>query len=192
MKRLLLLVLALLLATGALSSCARVEDDEAKAIVADLLDRAYHLNVIYYGEGLPYDEDERYQGNYYYVAEDAPYRVRNDLLVETKAVFSKSMANDIIKTYFDGTASLGVPIYARYITGESGYLTVLKDYDSAVDKVYKYDTTKIEIKRNKKNEIKATVPAIIPEGDTASPFEIEVIITYSEDLGGWRIDSPTY
>lgn len=192
MRRYVAIILTLLFVLGAFCSCARIDDDGAKTLVADLMTRAYVLNEIYYGEGLPYNEDEHYQGNYYYVTEDAKYRIRNDLLVETKAVFSPSMADEIIKIYFSGTQSLGVPIYARYMVGETGYLVVDKDYKNSVPRVYQYDTSTIEIKKIKRNEIKATIKAIIPEGDTTAPFSIEVVLTYSKDLDGWRIDSPTY
>lgn len=190
MKRLLSLIMALLLVTGALCSCKRVEDDEAYAIVKDLVDRSYVLNVIYYGEGLPHNPDEHYEGDYYYVREDAAYTVRNDVLVETKAVFSESIADELIEIYFAGTNSYGVALYARYVTGATGFLAVNPDYENVVKKVYKYDTSRLTIEKIKRNEIKATVPAIVDEGE--SPFEIEVIVKYDKDIGEWRLDSPTY
>ncbi len=191
MKKILLLALTLLLATGTFCSCARVDgENEALDIVKDLVDRSYSLNQVYYGDGLPADMENHYTGDYYYVREDASYKVRNDLLVETKAVFSKRMADDMINMYFSGTQNMGVPIYARYIVGDTGYLTVNVNYENSVKKVYKYDTTKIKIEKIKRNEIIATLPAIIEEGE--EPFDIEVVVTYNKDLGEWRLDSPTY
>lgn len=191
MKRLLLIALALLLVTGAICSCARVEgENEALDIVKDLVDRSYSLNQIYYGVGLPADMNNHYIGDYYYVREDSAYTVRNDILVETKRIFTQRMADDMMDIYFAGTESLGVALYARYMVGETGFLAVNVNYDNPVKKVYKYDTTKITIEKIKRNEIIATLPALIEEGE--QPFDIEVVVKYNKEEGEWRLDSPTY
>ena len=193
MKRILSLIIALLLVTGALCSCKRVDGkNEAYRIVKDLVDRSYALNQVYYGEGLPHNPDEHYDGDYYYVSADSAYRVRNDLLVETKAVFSKKIADELIEIYFSGKDSYGMLIYARYVVGETGFIAVNPDYDNIVDHVYKYDTSRLKITKIKRNEIRATVPAIIEQGDTTAPFEIEVVVIYEKEIGQWRLDSPTY
>jgi len=186
MKKLisLTLIFVLLASTFMLASCTRASDDEALEIASDLIERSYNLNVAYYGEGLPCDGEENVAGNYYAVSKAAPFVTRNDLIVETKAVFSENIASSLISVYLDGTSSMGVLVYARYITGPDGYLTVYKDYDNVVENVTKYDTSTVEIVKNKRNEITARVY-------TASRTEsIEVILVH--ELDGWRIDSPTY
>lgn len=167
-----------------LPSCKRQSDEEAYDIACDLLERSYNLNVAYYGEGLPYDEEEQVEGSYYHIAEDSPFKLRSDLIVETKAVFSDRIADDLISVYIDGTSSYGVVLYARYITGYDGYLTVRKDYDNILDEVEKYDTSTLEITKNRRREIKATVKSV--DGDST----LEVVLVY--EMNGWRIDSPTY
>lgn len=186
MKKLTLIALSvlLLLSVVLLPSCKRQSDEEAYAIACDLLERSYNLNVAYYGEGLAYDEDELVEGSYYHVSMDAPFTRRSDLINETKAVFSERIATDLIDVYIDGTASLGVVLYARYITGYDGYLTVRKDYDNILDEVEKYDTSTLEIKKNNRRQIKATVQNV------DKTTEIEVVLVYEVD--GWRLDSPTY
>jgi hypothetical protein len=186
MKRLTLIALSVLLLSSIvlLPSCKRQSDEEAYAIACDLLERSYNLNVAYYGEGLAYDEDELVEGSYYHVSMDAPFTRRSDLINETKAVFSERIASDLVDVYIDGTASLGVVLYARYITGYDGYLTVRKDYDNILDEVEKYDTSTLEIKKNNRREIRATVQNV---DKTA---EIEVVLVY--EANGWRVDSPTY
>jgi hypothetical protein len=61
---------------------------------------------------------------------------------------------------------------------------VRKDYDNILDEVEKYDTSTLEIKKNNRREIRATVQNV---DKTA---EIEVVLVYEAD--GWRLDSPTY
>ena len=186
MKRIVSILLTALLLVGTLCmvSCKRQSDEEAYEIVCDLVERSYNLNVAYYGEGLPYIEDEHIDGNYYHVADDAPFRVRNDLLVETRAVFSERIASDLIKVYIEGTSSYGVVLYARYITGYDGFLTVYKDYDNILDKIDKYDMSTLQITKNNRRQIRATVQ------NMDKTAEIEVVLVY--EASGWRLDSPTY
>ena len=186
MKRLIVLILtlALLASTLVLASCAGQSEDEAKQIAGDLMERAYVLNEAYYGKGLPCDENEHVEGDYYYVSESAPIRVRNDLIVETKAVFSNAIASSLISVYLDGTSNMGVVVFARYITGPSGYLTVYKDYENVVENVTKYDTSTIEITKNSKNKIIFSIKT------TNGAKSAEVTLIREND--SWKINSPTY
>lgn len=179
-------LMVLVMAIGSLSliACTRVTDEEATEIVSDLTLRSYNLNVAYYGKGLPCDEELSVGGGYYTVAEDATFRIRNDLIVETRAVFSENVANSLISVYLDGVVSLGVSQYARYITGPDGFLTAKMDYDYVVEEITQYDVSTIEIIKNKKNEIIAEITSV----DGAQT--IEVVLVYEPE--GWRIDSPTY
>ena len=167
-----------------LTSCTREDDESALKIARDLMERVYILNEAYYGEGLPYDEDEHADGNYYYVTEDAPIRTRNDLIVQTKEIFSSAIATSLISVYLDGTSSLGVVVFARYLTGASGYLTVYKDYDNVVKNVTKYDTSTLVITKNSRNKIVFEIST----ADLSKSTEVELVW----ERAGWRINSPTY
>ena len=167
-----------------LTSCARESDEDARRIACDLVERSYNLNVAYYGSGLACDPSHNVEGGYYAVREDAPFRIKNDLIKETKAVFSERVASDLVSVYIDGTSSYGQVLFPRYITGYDGYLTVYKEYDYVVKKVTKYDTSTLEITKNRRNVIEATV-------STSDYSEtIEVVLVFEPE--GWRIDSPTY
>lgn len=179
-----LLFVALVVSALALTSCARQDDEQTRQIAANLMERAYVLNEAYYGNGLPYDENELAEGNYYYVTEDSPIRVRNDLIVETREVFSDNIATNLIGIYLDGTSSMGVVVFARYLTGASGYLTVYKDYDNVVKNVTKYDTSTIEIVKNSKNKVIFTAKT----ADGSKSTEIELVF----ENDGWKINSPSY
>lgn len=179
-----LIILLIMLLPSA--SCSRQSDEESLAIARDLIDRAYTLNVVYYGEGLPFydDDDNNVAGNYYRVRDDAPFTIRNDLLVETKAVFSENLADGVISVYLDGTSNMGVVVYARYLTGPDGYLAVYKDYDNSVENVQKYDTSTVKLLKNRKNKM------VVSVSTTDGSEQIEVELVYEKN--GWRIDSMTY
>lgn len=165
------------------ASCERQDEAQSIEIVKDLIERSYTLNVVYYGEGLPYDAEKQVEGEYYEVTEDAPFRIRNDLIVETRAVFSEDIALGLLGAYLDGYSNMGVVVYARYLTGPDGYLTVYKDYKNVNDQITKYDTSSVQIIKNRKNKIVASVTSV-DGGET-----IEVTLIYENDA--WKLDSPT-
>jgi hypothetical protein len=165
------------------ASCERQDEAQSIEIVKDLIERSYTLNVVYYGEGLPYDAEKQVEGEYYEVTEDAPFRIRNDLIVETRAVFSEDIALGLLGAYLDGYSNMGVVVYARYLTGPDGYLTVYKDYKNVNDQITKYDTSSVQIIKNRKNKIVASVTSV-DGGET-----IEVTLIYENDA--WKLDSAT-
>jgi hypothetical protein len=165
------------------ASCERQDEAQSIEIVKDLVERSYTLNVVYYGEGLPYDAEKQVEGEYYEVTEDAPFRIRNDLIVETRAVFSEDIALGLLGAYLDGYSNMGVVVYARYLTGPDGYLTVYKDYKNVNDQITKYDTSSVQIIKNRKNKIVASVTSV-DGGET-----IEVTLIYENDA--WKLDSAT-
>ena len=165
------------------ASCERQDEAQSIEIVKDLIERSYTLNVVYYGEGLPYDAEKQVEGEYYEVTEDAPFRIRNDLIVETRAVFSEDIALGLLGAYLDGYSNMGVVVYARYLTGPDGYLTVYKDYKNVNDQITKYDTSSVQIIKNRKNKIVASVTSV-DGGET-----IEVMLIYENDA--WKLDSAT-
>ena len=181
----LVIVVVTLLSSLCLTSCKRQDEEETKRIVAELVDRSYDLNRIYYGDGLSYDEKFERETGYYLVSEKERFQTRFDLETETRAVFSDSISNELIRTYFDGYESLGVARYARYIEGSDGFISVYKDYDQAIEnEIYKFDTSVIEIEKNSRNTIVARVLC----KTTNQMVEIYLV----HEAYGWRLDSPTY
>ena len=109
------------------TSCKRLEDDEAKAIISNLLDRSYTLNQIYFGEGLSYNEDEEEITGYCMASDDEPMNTKEAIVKETNIVFSEKIASHLIKTYFEGIESYKVAEYARYIETDIGKVLVVPE-----------------------------------------------------------------
>ena len=166
------------------TSCKRIEDDEAKAIISNLLDRSYTLNQIYFGEGLSYNEDEEEITGYCMVSDDEPMNTKEAIVKETNIVFSEKIASHLIKTYFEGIESYKVAEYARYIETDIGKVLVRKKYTPDVKEVLRYDNSTIEITKNGKNEIEATVYTV----DKSQ--KITIYIVYEGD--SWKLDWYTY
>ena len=121
MKRKILSVFAtviLLLVAAALSSCSgKVSEEEAISEVTRLVKESYELNVIYFGDGLPYEDDGDERNLYAPVAKDAPFVTKEALTYKTRTVFSNDYAASMIETAFQGAqdANGTTALYARYI-----------------------------------------------------------------------------
>ena len=166
-----------------LASCGGMSDEEATLIVKDLVERSTVLNEVLYGKGMDYEKsiDGNYSGIYSRVSEDAPFQTKKDLEREIKAVFTSAYANSLISTAFKLTqGALGSNSYPRYQEGSDKVLTVMRDYTAREITEYDFDT--IEIKKVRKNKIRATILST----------ENEIVEIYIvKELDGWRLDSVT-
>lgn len=189
MKRKILCVLTVfvvLLALATLTSCSgKVSEEEAAAEVTRLVKESYELNVIYFGDGLPYEDDGDERNLYAPVAEDAPFVTKEALTYKTRTVFSKDYAASMIETAFQGAqdANGTTALYARYIVSSDGKLTVYKNIEGIEKKVNEYDYSTVLITKISKRFIEANI--------TAKDGEVVEVILINQN-GEWRIDSPTY
>lgn len=187
MKRKILCVLTvfvLLLALATLTSCSdKVSKEEAAAEVTRLVKESYELNVIYFGDGLPYEDDGDERNLYAPVAEDALFVTKEALTYKTRTVFSKDYAASMIETAFQGAqgANGSTALYARYIVSSDGKLTVYKNIEGI--EVNEYDYSTVSVTKISKRFIKANV--------TAKGGEVVEVTLINQD-GEWRIDSATY
>lgn len=198
-KRIISLVFATLLVALTISACGcvkKVSEDEAKALIKNLVDASYELNVAIY-EGLPYYERSDAIGSLYApVTDGAGFKSINDMRVAIRKVFSEDYSSVLEALAFDGQdgASFGYHNQPRYIDKE-GELFVLREfYETEFDsdkygeydgvKVQKYDTSYIEIVKISKRFIEGKIKSI----DKGT----EITVTLILEKGEWRLDSPTY
>ena len=174
----------LLLALAALSSCSgKVSEEEAISEVTRLVKESYELNVIYFGDGLPYEDDGDERNLYAPVAEDAPFVTKEALTYKTRTVFSKDYAASMIETAFQGgVAPNGSALYARYIVSSDGKLTVYKNIEGIEKEVNEYDYSTVTITKISKRFIIANITST--DGDV-------VEVTLVNQDGEWRIDDTT-
>lgn len=182
MKSLKSLIAVILIAVISLSlvSCEKkVDENEAKELVKNLVSESYDLNEILYGEGLSYLEYES-QDKYAPVEPNEKYLTLFSLKEKMREVYSSSYATSLIDYLFTYHPPVyGEGIFPRY-EERGGYIVVLKDYEPKDITEYNYDT--IEIKRIKRKEIKATVMSTENEA-------VEIVLVKESD--GWRLDSAT-
>ncbi len=198
-KRILSLLFASLLVILTFSGCgcAKISEEEAKLEIKKLVDASYDLNVIIYGEGLPYYErTDTINQLYAPVADTAKYKSISNLKVDIRKTFSESYSKILEATAFEGQEGVefGYHNQPRYIE-VLGELMVLKDFynvDFDSDKygeyegikVQKYNTNVIKIIKISKRFVEGEITSV--DGRTT------IRVTLVLENGEWRLDSPTY
>ena len=203
MKRVVAFLAAILMSVSVFGCAEGPSDDEAAAIVADLVEKSLELNVIYFGEGMPAeaDGDEDYVGYYSRVTDDAPYKTEEELREATLNVFTEKYSLVLFTTYLTGISDpdSGSVVYARYVENEDR-LMKKTDYEPLVTYIRTYDLENITITRSTPDEIKATLSSFV-NGVKDEENVVEVTVRLEErkneetgeKLGSvWRLDTPTY
>ena len=207
----LLLSLLLLSLALSLSSCAKLDTTGLLDAAPDLIARSAKLNEIYYGEGIPYDENTTPIGKYYeadkaYLAE-AGFSTVTQLKEQTASVFSEEYSNILFSTNLAGFAVDGSGYtYARYASSQA---EALRDEKETIlvyvgegnqnpyllgDSTYDYTTLSIAKVGRDYAELTLSVYTVYPVCEIY-PEGYETTVTMTVRFvyeNGWRIDSPTY
>ena len=187
----------------------KVDEEELRTALGELIEKSAELNEIYFGEGLPMTEDAEvlesfYSSfdsdvksiNYHPVDPECGYTNETELRDATLEVFTENYSeylferafSGISATYDEGTEDqyTSTAVYAMYIE-ENGVLTARIDIaDEAMHLGRTYDLSGMEIIRTKENYVVVKIPS---EMD-GKPLDIELKVVMTEN--GWRLDSPTY
>ncbi|MBE6570212.1 MAG: hypothetical protein E7658_08365 [Ruminococcaceae bacterium] len=210
-KKISVLVLGMMLLC-VLTSCvpSYYDKEEIGDALAELIPASMELNVIYFGEGLPFAEDEEEVkrffdtfdlgsevSNYYPVSENAPYTNEQEIRDATALVFSPAYCEYLYTVGFSGISDImnegtdtehrQTVAYARYIEHYS-VLTMRKlEAEDILPLNRTYDTSDFTVLINREEFVTAEVQSYV---DGVKDERIEVKLVYTEN--GWRLDSPTY
>lgn len=191
MKKAARLLIFLLTAVMLCSCASKMSDEEARAILSELVPRSQELNAAFWGDALkPSDENASplttvSSAQYYPVAADAPYQSVAQLKAAAEAVFSSDYLEDVYVTAFDGIETDDYKVEPRFKDDENGVLAVDITYTS-------YDFTTV---------IRPEIAHIVQRGDGVIIAEVQCVHVGGEDTmkitlrlqdGNWLIDSPTY
>ena len=173
-------------------------EEEAAAVVVELVRASYELNVIYYGDGMMSvaDIDENYIGFYADILDDEPYLTEAELREATLKVFTNNYSQSIFEMFLTGYSDEDStePVYARYI--EAGdRLQKKRVYDQLIESERTYDLENITITRSRARTIIATLHSFVdgkPDVDVTVTVRLDERKTDSGTEKVWRLDSPTY
>ncbi len=202
MKKLACLIAALL--TLSLTACggSGMTEPEIRDTVKSLVEQSYVLNDVYYGDGLPCEDDEEKIAamlgmtagsdiNVYYmpVSEESPFASETEIREATAAVFSPQLCDILYEIAFTGVSTEDEEkvAFARYIQ-QDDVLTVRLDLkENAADLGRTYDFDAITVLVDEKDRVRVEIPSFV-DGEKS----VNVRITVIKTADGWRLDSPTY
>jgi len=189
MKKKRIAALLLLSAVCALffASCKGISEEEILSVVPQRVNAALALNEIYFGKGLPLDENSGRTDGYRYVSLDAEYSNIEDIMEATEKVFTPGYCEILFEGAFIGyTDDNGNVVYPRYRTDDEGWLMIYEDYISFdMSRTYLFDTMKTD--KISRKSFKVTIETLFD-----SKADAPVTLSFYLHEGEWLLDTPTY
>lgn len=203
MKKLACLLAAVMLMLS-FTACGTsgLSDAEIRDTLEALVEQSAVLNDVYYGNGLPYEDDEEMVATllgmsagaeisayYMPVSKDAPFLSEAEIREATAAVFSPALCDILYEIAFAGvsTADEEQVSFARYIQ-QGDVLTVrLGLPETAMEVARTYDFDGMTVLVDEKDRVRVEIPSFL-DGEKS----VNVRITVIKTADGWRLDSPTY
>ena len=199
----LLLVTVTLVSLVTLSSCNRKYDEDKIIEVSKiLLKDAEMLNIVYYGSGIEYFDDEDEKG-YYRKAnvnhlEELGFSTIDELKKLTDKTFSVGYSSELYSTILSSLATdISIVSPARYYqaydeeTGAPTHIMVYSNFTPMLKDSIVYDYDSLRVEGSKKEKVYVKIDATVTKADGKSQNTTVTVALVEED-DGWRIDNPTY
>lgn len=198
MKRFLVLLLCLILAASVMPSCKtkkkplEITEEEALNVLSDLVPKSHKVNVIFFGEGLPYVAEEGKE-NYYAEIDESKSEFLNITSIKLLAekVYSAKYLDSVYVPMFLGSEKtsddgmLDNDLSPRY-KEIAGMLHIYTGYNK-VNILGRLDV--ISVKILKKTPEYVEVEGVCTDDDNK---EITKKFYLTKQSGEWLLDSPTY
>lgn len=176
LKNNILLIICVVTALLLCSCGGSMTDESVKAELERLLPLSYEMNEIFWGKGLPY-EDNGSNAKMKPVTEDCGYTSTEDILSKAAEIFSEGYMKDIKEAVFTD----GDDTDARYVD---------------INGVLKIDTSKkgfdikgnIDVSTAKIKKQNSGMVIVTAEYEDGGQTELTLVL---QD-GQWYLDSPTY
>lgn len=206
MKKIFSLLLLLTIIAGVFCSCGDREYDEAevKEAARVLLLESEKLNDIFWGEGIPYNDDINLSDGIYYEAVytalySMGFMTIDELKVLTKKTFTDEYSEHIFSTVLssisDENEILMTRYYQKYSTADGKTpeaIMVNSQWDPLLKDNVTYDYDTIQVTGSKKQTVYFTVEATVSRVGYDKVQKKTISVGLIEEDDGWRIDSPTY
>ena len=199
----LLLIAVTIVSLFTLSSCNRKYDEKEIIEVSKiLLKDAEMLNIVYYGSGIEYFDDEDEKG-YYRKAnvnhlEELGFSTIDELKKLTDKTFSVGYSSELYSTILSSLATdISIVSPARYYqaydeeTGAPTHIMVYSNFTPMLKDSIVYDYDSLRVEGAKKEKVYVKIDATVTKADGKSQNTTVTVALVEED-DGWRIDNPTY
>lgn len=211
-QRLLLITVCLSVILSLVACNSSAPDiEEIRDRVEYLIEGAFEINEIFFGEGLPIFEggDEIYGEveGYDYISDDAKYRTVNQIKEAAEKIYSSDYLETVYETAFQGYADPTVGIITARFIEENGELLQSSDTETLYNGVCKYDYSTMKIVRPSNSKVvNIDITAWIEGGklpDASDDLNDEYSamisgqkytarLTLVNQNGKWYLDTPTY
>ena len=211
MKRIISVLLLLSFCLCALPACGKLDTTGLLEAAPALIEASAELNEIFYGEGIPYLENETPVGNYY-PADPAYLKAKGfktieELKKKTARVFSEDYCKSIYASTLSGFSAEGSGyIYARYsssqaenLRDENETILVSSTAENALEHrlsiTYDYAGVRLgKVTRKYAIVVIPTVTVMKADADHPEDYTVEedMEVKFIYEFNGWRIDSATY
>lgn len=196
MKKILILLLALSLSLP-LFSCSKpkpleISEEEAFAVLCDLVPRSYEFNVIFFGEGLPHEAGSYEDTTYVEVdVAKSTYKSIPAIKTEVERVYSKRYLKSIYVNMFVGSKTtskdglLDNDVSPRYKVID-GKLMIDASYD-VIDIMGKLTVVSSAVVKKTPKYVSVDAICLDENGN-----EINKRFFITKENGVWLLDGPTY
>jgi hypothetical protein len=179
-----------------LTSCGEeiieYDEDEVISAAGTLIRKSAEFNIIFWGDGIPYESDTNYDNGIYSPSvPNYKYTLIDNIIKDAENIFSSGYMTNVKRTVFSAQfGDTGVDGYARYYQDtELDPIMVRTDYKPVlVDKnEYLYDTIVIDGADEKAVYVKISIKVTRDDAYQIITSRIKLV---NEE--GWRIDSHTF
>lgn len=186
-----------------LASCSvKMTEEEARAIVSPLIEKSFEINEIFFGKGLPHEEniyDEQDEAEKemtgtkrvrYLEVTSEDYHSIDELKEAAREVYTESYLTAVFQIAFEGLTSSNGTVYqyARYITALVGELSINADAEEQSITVGRtYDIDSLKITKKTSDTVYFTLKSFVDGKEDG-----EILLSIKDEGAGWRLDSPTY
>ncbi len=205
-----ILIFSLILSAFSLTSCERnrkYDEEEVKAAIKELLPMAAKLNVVYYGSGIKYIDNENKIGVYYEADKDHLSELGFSTVVEMKLMtervfsdeYSEIIYSRVLNARYDEGSFSGSARYYQVYDDNSNPIRIMvntneiytnEKYMIFRDKI-EYDYNSLQITGSKKERVLATINVTVTNKDGNSQIK-DIDIALIEENDGWKIDNPVF
>ena len=208
MKKLFTVLMIMALSVATLVSCGEsnreYDEAEVKAAAKTLIEASSLLNEVYWGDGIPYNDNKNTSDGVYYEAEYIyHHRLGFDNIAElmelTEKTFSKDYSQSIYSTLLnsiqDGDKAIILSRYYQKYSAADGKTPESIMVNSTWVKIFlddvTYDYDSIKVIGSEGEKVYVTINATVSRAEL-DPQVREIRIALVEEDAGWRIDSPTF
>ena len=212
-KKTLLLFLSLILSVVPLLSLAACGDggtpdreyneSEVHSSAVELIKKSELLNEIYWGYGIPYENDTNLANGAYFPAQqtyldEIGIQTLEDLKAKTREVFSTDMCDWVFESTLSSVGTGTDVFIARYAQKWGGvelddpeYILVNKNYRVILKDTVEYDYESCKVIGANGNFVTVSISCTVTteEGLTSNNT---ILVDLIEENDGWRIATPTY